>query len=86
MKYFTSLLTAATAASALSAAVLQDPSRNQDVLAPADSEQYLLEIEPGNTVWVTEDEKWELRRVDTFKPSSNNHTNLDSRTASTSWT
>ncbi|KAK5938890.1 Leucine aminopeptidase 1 [Knufia obscura] len=62
MKYFTSLLTAATAASALSAAVLQDPSRNQDVLAPADSEQYLLEIEPGNTVWVTEDEKWELRR------------------------
>ena len=73
MKYFTSLLTAATVASALSAPVVQDPSHNQDVLTPTEPEEYLLEIEPGNTVWATEDEKWELRRVSTTISSSNDY-------------
>lgn len=27
------------------------------------SEKYLVELGPGDTRWVTEDEKWELRRV-----------------------
>lgn len=27
------------------------------------SEKHLIELSPGNTRWVTEDEKWELRRV-----------------------
>ena len=76
MKYFASLLTAATAASAFSAAVVQDPSQHQDVLAPSEAEQYLLEIEPGSTKWATEDEKWELRRVPSPIPSSRSHTNL----------
>lgn len=66
MKYFASLLTAVTVVSALSAAVVQDPSHHQDVLAPAEPELYLLEVEPGNTRWATEDEKWELRRVSTL--------------------
>lgn len=61
MKYLASLFASITAATALSAAVVQDPSRHQDVLAPA--EQYLLEIEPGTTKWATEEEKWELKRV-----------------------
>lgn len=26
-------------------------------------EQYLIELAPGKTQWVTEEEKWELRRV-----------------------
>lgn len=30
---------------------------------PADLERYLVELAPGETRWVTEDEKWELRRV-----------------------
>jgi len=27
------------------------------------SETFLIELSPGETRWVTEDEKWELRRV-----------------------
>lgn len=27
------------------------------------TEKYLVELGPGETRWVTEDEKWELRRV-----------------------
>ena len=27
------------------------------------SEKYLIELSPGDTRWVTEDEKWALRRV-----------------------
>jgi leucyl aminopeptidase len=29
----------------------------------ADSDRYLVELAPGETQWVTEEEKWELRRV-----------------------
>lgn len=60
MKYIPSLLTAATAATALSGAVVQNPI-HQDVISS--EELYLLEIEPGLTQWATEEEKWELRRV-----------------------
>lgn len=37
----------------------------QVVLNPdnADQELFLVELAPGKTQWVTEDEKWELRRV-----------------------
>lgn len=59
MRYLTSLFIASTAVSALSATA-QNPL-HQDVLGS--TEQYLLEIEPGNTKWVTEEEKWELKRV-----------------------
>ena len=33
------------------------------------TEKYLIELAPGNTRWVTEDEKWELRRVCPMTPS-----------------
>lgn len=57
---FLTIFTATTAA-ALSItreqqAVLQD----QRVSEP---ELYLIELSPGETQWVTEDEKWEIRRV-----------------------
>ena len=29
----------------------------------ASAEEFLVELEPGVTRWVSEDEKWELRRV-----------------------
>lgn len=30
---------------------------------PKSTTKYHIELSPGNTRWVTEDEKWELRRV-----------------------
>jgi len=52
---------AVTTATALSVtreqqAVLQDRPAS-------DPELYLIELSPGETRWVTEDEKWEIRRV-----------------------
>ena len=84
MKYLPLLLTVATAATALAAAVVQDPS-HQDVLAP--TEQYLIEIEPGNTRWVTEKEKWALKRVcRMLQRKIEAKVNVSYRKASTSWT
>ena len=34
----------------------------EKVEAP-EPQRYLIELSPGETAWVTEDEKWELRRV-----------------------
>ena len=59
MKGLAVLLTSVTAASALRGAVVPGQDRHQDVIAP--TEQYLLEIEPGNTAWYTEEEKWQLK-------------------------
>jgi bacterial leucyl aminopeptidase len=28
-----------------------------------EEEKYLIELAPGKTAWIVEDEKWELRRV-----------------------
>ena len=39
-------------------AVLQTPQVTID-----EPDQYLIELSPGETRWVTEDEKWALRRV-----------------------
>jgi leucyl aminopeptidase len=39
-------------------AVLQNPQVTID-----EPDQYLIELSPGETRWVTEDEKWALRRV-----------------------
>jgi bacterial leucyl aminopeptidase len=49
---------AVAAVSIASARNLKSPG--QDVLAQA---QYLIEMSPGETKWVTEEEKWELKRV-----------------------
>jgi hypothetical protein len=50
-----------------------------------DVERYLIELEPGHTMLVTEEEKWELKRV--LIPSSPARTALTifRRMASTSW-
>ena len=39
-------------------AVFQTPQVTID-----EPDQYLIELSPGETRWVTEDEKWALRRV-----------------------
>jgi bacterial leucyl aminopeptidase len=52
---FTALL-----ASVASARFFEPGERDLTVGA---AEKYLIELAPGDTRWVTEDEKWELRRV-----------------------
>jgi leucyl aminopeptidase len=32
-------------------------------LPPVTNEKFLIELAPGETKWITEDEKWQLRRV-----------------------
>jgi hypothetical protein len=54
---------------ALSASIssaLSVPKPQQVALSAQDAvatERYLIETNPGETQWVTEDEKWALRRV-----------------------
>ena len=36
---------------------------DQTILANDDQDLYLVELNPGETRWVAEDEKWALRRV-----------------------
>jgi bacterial leucyl aminopeptidase len=59
MKQFSVLTLAVASAAALSIGSRLQPG--QTVLdAP---EQFLVELSPGETRWITEDEKWELKRV-----------------------
>jgi len=62
-----STLIALSAAAAVSAIVLpQDQTvflQDAPVAAAEDDGLYLVELSPGKTRWVTENEKWELRRV-----------------------
>jgi bacterial leucyl aminopeptidase len=54
------LALSASIVSALSAPTQQVALGGQDAEAP---ERYLIETTPGETQWVTEDQKWALRRV-----------------------
>ncbi len=57
-----SLLALSTAA--VNARFVEQHETNQVVLnTGVAEEQYLIELAPGKTKWVTEEEKWELRRV-----------------------
>jgi bacterial leucyl aminopeptidase len=54
------------ALSALIASTLSLPEPQQAALGNHETvvpERYLIEINPGETQWVTEDDKWALRRV-----------------------
>jgi bacterial leucyl aminopeptidase len=55
----------ALSASAIHARFIEKHETNQVVLngAADDAELYLIELAPGKTLLVTEEEKWELRRV-----------------------
>ncbi len=47
------------------------PRHGQAILhgdEPSSEEKYLIELEPGQTNWATDEGKWELRRVRTQKP------------------
>lgn len=55
-----SLLTLAIA-SAAAVSIGSRPQADQNVLAG--QEQFLIELSPGETKWITEDQKWELRKA-----------------------
>ena len=67
---FSSVSVLALSASAVNARFVEqhEANSNQVILNPevADSQQYLIELAPGKTQWVTEEDKWELRRVSSF--------------------
>lgn len=62
---FTVLSALALTAAVTNARFVEQHEKDQVVLniESADSNQYLVELAPGKTQWVTEEEKWELRRV-----------------------
>jgi len=67
----TTLSTLALSAAIVNARFVEKHETDQVVLNGidvAEPEQYLIELAPGKTQWVTEEEKWELRRV-SFEPS-----------------
>ena len=70
MKYINLLaVSLATTTTALS---ILNP--NQAVLGDSpEVERYLIELEPGETRWVTEDEKWALKRVIDPRPDISLH-------------
>ncbi|KAH8593508.1 aminopeptidase-like protein [Bisporella sp. PMI_857] len=61
---FSTVTTLALSAASVKARFVEQYELNQVVLDGhlAGSEQFLIELAPGETRWVTEDEKWELRR------------------------
>ena len=59
------LLSLSAVALAVAVATPKDPQivfQNPQVTID-EPDQYLIELSPGETRWVTEDEKWALRRV-----------------------
>jgi leucyl aminopeptidase len=62
MKYATIL--AASLASTATALTILRPEQEQAVFGNSlEDEKYLIELNPGETRWVTEDDKWALKRV-----------------------
>lgn len=55
---FSALLALSAAASTFASPAL--PDQQAPIL---NEEKYLIELGPGETRWITEDEKWELKRV-----------------------
>ncbi|ETN42902.1 uncharacterized protein HMPREF1541_02060 [Cyphellophora europaea CBS 101466] len=61
-------------ASAAAVSIGSRPQADQSVLVP--HEQFLIELSPGETRWITEDEKWSLKRegVNFMDITDNGHT------------
>lgn len=58
LSLYTASLAAAIAHPKTPQVVLQNPQ-----VTIEEPDEYLIELSPGETRWVTEDEKWALRRV-----------------------
>jgi bacterial leucyl aminopeptidase len=53
--------------------VLQDPLLQPTIVEP---DEYLIELSPGETRWVTENEKWELRKVSRSSLKASKHAGM----------
>lgn len=62
MKLSTSSVIALLAPAVAARFIEKNEGNNVELYPDSSSEKYLIELAPGNTRWVTEDEKWELRR------------------------
>jgi len=60
MKYLVPLALSAVSVASAFSTDHQIPLENNQ---PISSDRYLIELSPGETRWVSEDEKWELLRV-----------------------
>jgi leucyl aminopeptidase len=54
------LLAAASLGSAVASPIAP---QEQEVLQQPENDLYLIELSPGETRWIAEDDKWALRRV-----------------------
>lgn len=64
MKFFPLLAASlATSVTARSLQPLDQHAISFQKEEPITQEQYLIELSPGETRWVSEEEKWELKRV-----------------------
>lgn len=61
MKYICALALVATAVTGLFLSPSEQTALKEQTVVP--EEKFLIELGPGETRWVTEDEKWILRRV-----------------------
>jgi leucyl aminopeptidase len=59
----TTLSLLALSAATINGRFVEQHETNQVALNLVDEEKYLIELKPGQQQWVTEEEKWELRRV-----------------------
>jgi len=57
------LVAAGLIAAATSLSIARGPDQAIIGNEGADDDDYLIELAPGETRWIKEDEKWELRRV-----------------------
>lgn len=60
---FSTISLLALSATAINARFIEAHEQDQIAINNVEPEKYLIELAPGETRWVTEDEKWELRRV-----------------------
>lgn len=62
MKLITPIIAGAGISTTVAASIILPPQ--QAVLgADAATDRFLIELDPGETKWIVEDEKWKLRRV-----------------------
>ena len=67
----TALSTLALSAAIVNARFIEKHEKDQVILNNLENtELYLIELAPGETQWVTDDKKWELRRVCMEAPSA----------------
>jgi bacterial leucyl aminopeptidase len=84
MKYACALVLVASAVTALSLPQNQQTALKDQVAGPEES--FLVELQPGETRWVTENEKWVLRRVRREEKCSSLPLTLYHRKVATLWT